>query len=466
MKISRRHVLKLAAAALATKAWGQPAPNAGSTAGNNVNTNSANSPIGTLGSGVRNNAIIIGMSADFSSTFAQQGIEAYRGALAVFEEVNEQGGIFDRRLQLIALNDGGDPLVAIENTLRLLEVEQAFCLSNYTSDSAIARSLPIVHGYRDDRLRMVGNLSGGLIQRRLPYVEQVYNVRASTLQATSQITDALWQVGRRQPGVFYTANASGRVGQTGVVRALAAYGATPAAEATHDPLLSERVQGIGGRSGRADQRTTSSEARLATVRNEVDTAVRHLRTSNCDSLICSTDPEILRYLVAAVRDSGWNIPIVATGLDEDTPAQLVALENSNNAPAGSYTSNLVAAHVLPFYRDRSFAGVNLYHQLIDKWNPDLPAGARSGYDAGRSNDGLEGTLNARVIVAGLRLAGADLSRARFDDSLAGLSDLDLGIDAPVSYLQGNRQGLNKIYYTAIAGSGWETIPDAVSGLNL
>jgi hypothetical protein len=144
----------------------------------------------------------------------------------------------------------------------------------------------------------------------------------------------------------------------------------------------------------------------------------------------------------------------------------VALENNNNAPAGSYTQNLVAARVLPFYRDRSFSGVNLYHQLLDKWNPDLPSGSRANYNAARNSAGLEGSLNARVLVAGLRLAGAEITRARFDDSLAGLTELDLGINAPVSYSGGSRQGLNRIYYTAVAGSSWEMIPDAVSGLNL
>jgi len=71
-----------------------------------------------------------------------------------------------------------------------------------------------------------------------------------------------------------------------------------------------------------------------------------------------------------------------------------------------------------------------------------------------------------MLVAGLRLAGAEITRARFDDSLAGLTELDLGINAPVSYSGGSRQGLNRIYYTAVAGSSWEMIPDAVSGLNL
>jgi len=463
MKVSRRHVLKLAAAALASRGFAQQPPATPAIPPATPTIGAADSVIGT---GVEDNVVTVGMSADFSSPSAARGIEAYRGTLAVFEEVNEQGGIFDRRLQLLALDDGGDPVAAIENTLRLLEVEQVFCLSNYTDDMVIARVLPIVHNYRDAYLRMVGNLGGGLIQRRLPYVEQVYNVRASTLQATQQATEALWQVGRRQVGVFYTANASGRVGQAGVVRALAAYGAEPAAEATHDPLLSRQLRSSTGRIGRADERVEDREAVLIRLRQEVNTAMQHLRTRSCDSIVCTTDPETLRYFIAAVRDSGWDVPIVATDLSDDTPAQLVALENANDAPAGSYTRNFVAAFVLPFYRERSFPGVNLYHQLLDKWNPDLPPGARSTYNVGRNNDGLEGTLNARVLVAGLRSAGANLTRERFDNSLASISDLDLGIAAPVSFVEGNRQGLSKIYYTAVAGSGWEMIPDAVSGLNL
>ncbi len=421
---------------------------------------------GDIGTGVAGDTLVIGMSGDFSSPRAGASIEYYRGSEAVLEEVNEQGGIHDKRLQLIALDDGGIPNATISNTFRLLEIEQAFCLANYVGDETIARVLPVVHTYRDANLRMVGNMSGALIQRRLPYVEQVYNIRASTLQETAQLATAFWNAGRRNIGLFYTADAGGRVGQAGAVRALAALGATITSEATHNAALTDQIQSATGRVGRADERASSRELAINALRNETLAAAGHLRRNECDAIICSTDSQTFQYFVAAARDSGWNVPITGTSLSDTTPQDLIELEDTRGAEAGAYTQRVVSSQVLPYFRNRNLAGVNLYHQLMTKWNPESPVGSRPDYTPRLASSGLEGSINTRVLVAGLRLAGPDLSRARFDQSLASLAELDLGINAPVSFADGDRQGLEQIYYTSIAGNSWEALTDIVSALSV
>lgn len=455
--LTRRRFLKLATRAAASTSLSPLV--FGSRAGAQVNLAS------DIGTGVDGDNLVIGMSGDFSSPRAGASIEYYRGSRAVLEEVNEQGGIHGKRLQLIALDDSGVPNVAISNTFRLLEVEQAFCLANYVGDETVARVLPVVHTYRDANLRMVGNLSGALIQRRLPYVEQVYNVRASTLQETAQLANNSWDAGRRNIGLFYTADAGGRVGQAGVARALAAKDATITAEATHNAALTDQAQGVIGRTGRADDQVSSQELAISALRDETSAAVRYLRSNNCDSVICSTDPQTFQYFVAAARDSDWDVPIAGTSLSDSTPQDLIDLENARGVVAGLYTRAVYSSQVLPYFRNRNWPGVNLYHQLMTKWNPEAPTGSRADYSPRLASSGLEGSINTRVLVAGLRLAGPELSRARFDQSLASLAELDLGINAPVSFADGDRQGLKQIYYTSIAGNSWEALEGIVSALS-
>ncbi|MEM7737160.1 MAG: ABC transporter substrate-binding protein, partial [Deinococcota bacterium] len=317
--LSRRRLLKLAASTAASTSLSPLL--FGGRACAQVNLAS------DIGTGVDDDSLVIGMSGDFSSPRAGASIEYYRGSQAVLEEVNEQGGIHDKRLQLIALDDGGIPNRAISNTFRLLEIEQAFCLANYVGDETIARVLPVVHTYRDASLRMVGNLSGALIQRRLPYVEQVYNVRASTLQETAQLANDFWDAERNNIGVFYTADAGGRVGQAGAARTLAAKGVAITAEATHDAALTDQAQGVSGRVGRADDRASSQELAISALRDETSAAVRHLRNNDCNSIICSTDSQTFQYFVAAARDIDWDVPIAGTSLSDSTPPNISGNQN-------------------------------------------------------------------------------------------------------------------------------------------
>ena len=61
--------------------------------------------------------------------------------------------------------------------------------------------------------------------------------------------------------------------------------------------------------------------------------------------------------------------------------------------------------------------------------------------------GLEGYLNARVLVEGLRRTGADLTRERFITALESIQNYDLGIDNALSFSPQDHQGLDRVYYT-------------------
>jgi len=60
---------------------------------------------------------------------------------------------------------------------------------------------------------------------------------------------------------------------------------------------------------------------------------------------------------------------------------------------------------------------------------------------------LEGYLNARVLVEGIRRAGPELDRERFIDAIESIEHLDLGIDNPLSFSAMDHQGLDGVYIT-------------------
>src|SRR5829696_9153826 len=81
--------------------------------------------------GVTAREVRIGMSAAFKGTAAGLGTEFYRGAQAYYSDVNARGGVFGRFVNVVALNDGYEPLACVQNTVQLVEKEGVFFLSNY-----------------------------------------------------------------------------------------------------------------------------------------------------------------------------------------------------------------------------------------------------------------------------------------------------------------------------------------------
>src|SRR5205085_6459042 len=118
-------------------------------------------------------------------------------------------------------------------TVQLVATEGVFFLSSYVGTPTLTRALPVIKRYADQQLVLVGNFTGAQPQREAPYVDYVFNVRASYRQEMLALVERFWQQGARKFGVFYQIDAYGRSGTDGVVRGLAHHGARIVAEATY-----------------------------------------------------------------------------------------------------------------------------------------------------------------------------------------------------------------------------------------
>src|SRR3954470_9932731 len=83
---------------------------------------------GQQASGIGGGKILIGQSAPLSGSNAQLGIEIREGALAYFKKVNEAGGVYGRRIELVTLDDANDVSRAEANTRELVEKTGVFAL--------------------------------------------------------------------------------------------------------------------------------------------------------------------------------------------------------------------------------------------------------------------------------------------------------------------------------------------------
>jgi ABC-type branched-subunit amino acid transport system substrate-binding protein len=377
------------------------------------------------------------MSAAFTGTAAALGTELYRGAQAYYDEINDRGGIHGRPISVAALDDRYEPLPCVMNTLRLLEEEGVFLLSGYVGTPTLTRTLPFIKQYaheHDEDLTLVGAFTGAQPQREPPYVEYVFNIRASYRQEMMALVDQFWRAGAREFGVFYQIDAYGRSGTDGVARGLARRGATIAAEATY--------------------------ARGASFEDDMSLAVKALQEGRVDVVLCTGAYQGCGAFIRSARDLGWNVPISNLSF-VGSDALLGLLTERGSKTGRDYTRALINSQVIPSYEDLTLPGVREYRALMDKNNPAIPHSLRDPHYTPRSYSfiSLEGFINAKVIVEGLRRAGPHLTRRGFRQGLESLRNFDLGIGAPLSFGANRHQGLDNVYFTHVDKDRWVPITD-------
>ncbi len=414
-------------AAAGNRAWGQaPRPGAKPAAA------SQSEPPGASAPGVSARDVKIGMSAAFKGAQAGLGTELWRGASAYYTEMNARGGLNGRQLTVIALDDDYQPDPCVRNTIQLLEQDPAFFLSNYVGTPTLTRALPIIKRYGDAIL--VGNFTGAQPQREAPYVDFVFNIRASYRQEMAALVERFWALGARKFGVYYQIDAYGRSGTDGVERALAQRGTRIVSEATY--------------------------VRGAKFDEDMTPAVSVLRQAGCDVVLCTGAYQGCGAFVRTARDAGWPVPISNVSF-VGSDAMLALLLKQGKATGRDYTRALVNSQVVPSYDEVSLPCVVEYRALMDKHNPVLPEALRDKTYAPQrySFISLEGFINAKVVAEGLRRAGHNPTRAGLRQALESMRNVDLGIGAPLSFGPERHQGLDSVYFTRVEAGRWVPVTD-------
>jgi ABC-type branched-subunit amino acid transport system substrate-binding protein len=436
--MNRRRFLGLASGVLAggglfgagERSWAQagssPRPGAKTAAAPPTEAPTASAP------GVSARDVKIGMSAAFKGPAAGLGTELWRGATAYFSEINARGGVNGRSVVVAALDDGYQPDPCLRNTIQLVEQDQVFFLSNYVGTPTLTRALPVIKRYGD--VLLVGNFTGAQPQREAPYVDYVFNIRASYRQEMAALVERFWGLGARRFGLFYQIDAYGRSGADAAERALAQRGAKVAAEATY--------------------------VRGARFDDDMAAAVAVLRQAGCEIVLCTGAYQGCGAFVRAARDVGFTVPISNVSF-VGSDAMLALLLKQGKTAGRDYTRALVNSQVMPSYDDLDLPGVAEYRALMDKHNPALPESLRDrGYTPQRySFISLEGFVNAKVTVEALRRAGTNPTRASLRQSLESLHNVDLGIGALLSFGPERHQGLDSVYFTRVQGEHWVPITD-------
>ncbi len=369
--------------------------------------------------------IRIGMSAAFTGPTRGLGIELYRGSMAYFSHINEQGGVLGNRINLIAYDDGYNPVPTINNTIRLVEEDDTLLLFDYVGTPTVTRMLPLLKIYGTQReVLLLFPFSGAQPQRERPYGEYVFNLRASYQQEIDALVDYLVSIGRNRIAVFYQIDAYGRSGREAVQTSVARHGARMVGEATY--------------------------YRGATYDTNMKSQVKIIKQSSPDSIISVGAYQACAAFIRDSRDAGINVPIANVSF-VDSQNMLKLLIDNGERTGRDYTADLINSQVVPSYEATDLPAIAQYRTLMTKYNVMPPKShIEQDYKPQEySPVSLEGFLNAKMLVAILEKLGPDFRPRNIKSTVEAIQNFDLGINVPVNFGPDRHQGLDAVFLTTI-----------------
>jgi ABC-type branched-subunit amino acid transport system substrate-binding protein len=340
----------------------------------------------------------IGMTGPLSGPTAPNGFAVMHGTKALFKRINDTGGIHGRKVELVHFDDGYEPERTLKGYEKLVKQDKVFAfLTVYGAPNmmAIAPALD-----RDD-IPVVGPISAGNLTE--PVRKNIFMVRMSGADEAEHMVDkAVSELGIKEFGVFYQDDAFGASGRAGAQKALAAR------------KLELKAQGTYKRN------TSDVKAGVEAIGKKVPAVV-----------ITGLAPATVEFIKEMTAKGAK--PVYFGGSPVSAPMFI--------KKAAELKIEYFSALVTPLPTDTSL-------EIVKQYRADMKAaGSEEHVD---HIYGLEGYINAAVLIAGLKAAGADPTRDKLRKGLESLSSLDLG-GLTVSYSPTNHKGLSRLYMTKLEG---------------
>lgn len=373
--------------------------------------------------GVSDTEIVLGSSLALKGHASYLGTETLRGYTCYIEHINEKGGIHGRTIRVIAYDDSYDPPKCLANTQRLIVEDQVFALFSYVGTPTTVKILPMVE---DARIPLLGMFSGANALRE-PLNRYVINVRASYYQETeAAITHLVEDLGLSKIAVFYQYDAFGFDGLTGMELALKKYGLAPVARGSY-------IRGT----------------------LDVEEGLNKIVASGAEAVVMIGTYMPCARFIGLAREEEFN-PVFYT-------VSFVGAEELARRLESFPDITVIMSQVVPPADGPESADLlgsaSEYISLLKHYYPeDKP-----------NFVGLEGYLNARVLVEGLERAGRDLTREGFIRALESIHDFPLLPYASLSFGVDDHQGLDQVYFTRLVKDrfvlmkDWTLIKDQVEG---
>ena len=348
--------------------------------------------------GVTDNAILIGSCSALDGPARFLGNQTVMGATTYLHTINDEGGVFGRKVQLLAFDDGYDPDKAPACFKRMTK-EGVFALGFFVGTPTAKVYVPMA---QEEKIPVVGLFTGAQMLYE-PLKHYIINVRASYYDETREQIDRLWEINLRKVGVLYQDDAFGKTVLDGVKLALQKHSAAPV--------------GLG------------SFARNTT---EVDAGLKEVMAARPQAVVVVGPYSPVAAVVKKAHAAGWRpqfLTVSFVGTEEFIKE------------AGPDAEGTIITQVVPPYDRTDYPMVALYRKALSKYYPDQTPSFVS----------FEGFVDAMVVVEGLKRAGKNLTRENFISAIESIHEMNIGLGAKLllDYGPKDHKGFDNVYPTVV-----------------
>ncbi len=342
--------------------------------------------------------ILLGQTADYSGPQAAAVKETTAAAIAYFNKVNAEGGVFGRKIELRSLDDGFDPKRSVEN-VRTLAADKAMVALILARGTANAEALlPVL---TEVKIPLLGPVGGSQAMHSPPN-RYLFNLRTQTQTEAYKAIVQLNAQGMTRLAVVYTDDAFGKDAVQGFDRALAAHNLQPLVRATIP---------------RGSTDVAAAVDKLAETKPQATVGI-------CIAKACAA-------LVKAMREKGVNSTFLSLA---NTSSNSYIKELAQNA------HGVIVTQVFPYPgSEASGAGKELRELATKaKFEPSYAT--------------MEGMIAAKVMVEALKRAGPNPTPEKVTNALESLRNYDLG-GFTINFGPGNRSGSEFVDLSIISKAG-------------
>jgi len=348
--------------------------------------------------GVTENSILIGSCSALDGPAHFLGKETVLGATTYLHSVNDEGGIFGRKVQLLAFDDSYDPDKAPACFKRMTK-EGVFALGFFVGTPTAKVYVPMA---QDEKIPVVGLFTGAQMLYE-PLKHYIINVRASYYDETREQVDKLWDVNVHKIGVIYQDDAFGKTVLDGVKLALQKHNSAPV--------------GLGT---------------FARNTMDVDEGLKSLLAARPQAVVVVGPYGPVAAIVKKAHAAGWRPQFVTVSF--------VGTEEFIKE-AGPDAEGTIITQVVPPYDRTDYSTVEQYRKYLTKYYPDTPPSFVS----------LEGFVDAMVLVEGLKRAGKDVTREKFITAIESIHGMNVGMGSKLilDYGPKDHKGFDDVYPTIV-----------------
>jgi len=347
--------------------------------------------------GVTDTTILIGQTVGLTGTVAAPVREMNEGNKAYIDQINKQGGVYGRKIEIRTLDDKFNPALTLANAETLIKKDRVFALFQGRGTVHTQRILPLLEA---EHVPLLAPGSGASMFHQ-PVHPLLFNVRAKYQDEVRKAVEHFATLGMTI-SILIVDDAAGLDGLEGFMKAMKARKLTPV-----------------------------SISKFARVNPNVQAAATEVIKRRPGALIIVGSSKDTIAVIKAIRAQGGNMQIMT--MSNNSSGAFV--KDLGPAGAGVIVSQITPAPDLMTTR------LGQEFKLAAK-----ASGSTVSYTA------MEGYVNAKVLVEGLRRAGRNLTRDGFIRALESMQHVDLG-GILITYSDKDHSGSEFVELTMIGKNG-------------